>query len=87
MRPLEIPTQKFFNNSIKNQKPGSDSVLNHSTTVSSVQRPESKVQRTESSVQSPASNTCVQSPGNPVYSKTSKTKENVRSENSTEYHL
>ena len=51
MRPLEIPTQNFFNNSIKNQKPGSDSVLNHSTTVSSVQRPESKVQRTESSVQ------------------------------------
>ena len=45
MRPLEIPTQRIFNNSIKNQKLGSDPVLNHSTIVSSDQRPESKVQR------------------------------------------
>ena len=34
---------------------------------SNVQSPESRVQRPESSVQSPASNSCVQSPGIPLY--------------------
>ena len=52
MRPLEIPTQRILNNLIKkNQKLGSDPVLNQSTTVSSVQRTEFKVQGTEFSVQ------------------------------------
>ena len=52
MRPLEIPTQRIFNDLIKqNQKLGSGFVLNQSTTVSSVQPPVSKVQRTESNVQ------------------------------------
>ena len=61
MRPLEIPTQRIFNNLIKlNQKLGSGPVLNQSITVSNAQRPESRVQR-------PASNTCVLSPGNRVY--------------------
>ena len=52
MRPLEIPTQRILNNLIKkNQKLGSDPVLNQSTTVSSVQRTEFKVQGTEFSIQ------------------------------------
>ena len=54
MRPLEIRTQRIFNNLIK-QKLGFDSVLKQLTTVSSVLRPAPKVQSPESSIQSPAS--------------------------------
>ena len=58
MRPLQIPTQIIFDNLIQqNQELGSDPVLNQSATVSTVQR-------LVSSVQSPASNSCVMSPGN-----------------------
>ena len=81
MRFLEIRTQRIFSNIIKqNQKLGSDSLLKQTMTLSSLQSPVTKVQRPgsrvhgaefrsqdpESSVQSPASNTCVQSPGIPV---------------------
>ena len=60
---LEVRIQSIFNNLIKqNQKLGSNSILQQSTTVSRVQSPEfsvqspaSRVQRPESSVQSPAS--------------------------------
>ena len=63
MMPLEICTQRLFNNLIKqNQKLGSDSVLNQSTTMSSVQKPAFKgqhsafrVQCLESRVQNSAS--------------------------------
>ena len=56
MRFLESRTQRIFNNLIKqNQKMGSDSVLKQSTTVPSVQRPESSFQYPVSRVQSPAS--------------------------------
>ena len=58
MRPLQIPTQIIFDNLIQpNQELGSDPVLNQSATVSTAQR-------LVSSVQSPASNSCVMSPGN-----------------------
>ena len=47
MRSLEIRTQRIFNNLIQqNQKLGSDSVLQQSSTMSSVQGPASRVQRT-----------------------------------------
>ena len=56
MRSLEIRTQIIFNNLIKqNQKLGSDSVLQQSTTVSSVQCPEPGVQNVASRDQSSAS--------------------------------
>ena len=83
MKLSEIPTQIIFKNLIKqNQNLGSDPVLKQPTTVSSVQRPVSKIQRTESSVQHLRPE-CRKS----VYSKTPKTNENVRSENSIQYHL
>ena len=56
MGSLEIRTQRIFNNLIKQrQKLDSDSVLEQSTTVSSVQSPASSVQRPKSSIQSLAS--------------------------------
>ena len=56
MTSLKIPTQRIFNNLIKqNQKLSSDSVLNQSTTVSGVQSPESSIQSLASRVQGPAS--------------------------------
>ena len=47
MRSLEIRTQRIFNNLIQqNQKLGSDSVLQQSSTMSSAQGPASRAQRT-----------------------------------------
>ena len=54
LRSLEIRAKRIFNNSIKqNQKLGSDSVLNQSTTVFSIQSPASSVQSPASRVQRP----------------------------------
>ena len=53
---LEIRIEKIFNYLIKqNQKLGSDSVLQQSTTMSRVQSPDSSMQSPESRVQRPAS--------------------------------
>ena len=64
---LEIHIERIFNHLIKqNQKLGSDSVLQQSTTVSRVQRPESSVQNPESRVQHPESSVRVQRPESSV---------------------
>ena len=86
MRSLEISTQGILHNFIKqNQKLSSDSVLNHQCPESTVQRRESRAQHPEFSVQHlrPVLK-------NPVCRKNLKyfkIKENLRSENSTEYYL
>ena len=65
MRPLEIRTERIFNNLIKqNQKLVVDFVLKQSKIVSSAQSPTSSVKSPRSSAQSPASS--VQSPASRV---------------------